>query len=91
MNKKSACSKGEKGAKGMHELMKVAEVRRHMSAIKEHDVSRVARDPGGFLHEYLRVGPSMLDEIAPGGRITRGQRRTERRRLALVAWAYDPC
>jgi hypothetical protein len=40
----------------------------------------------------------MLDESAPSGRITWGQRRTnfierrtERRRLALVAWAYDPC
>jgi hypothetical protein len=89
----------------MHKLMKVAAVRRHMSAIVEHDVSRVARDPGGFLHEYLRVGPSMLDEIAPGGRITWRQKRTnfirrhlaqykthrtERRRLALIAWAYDP-
>ena len=89
----------------MHKLMKVAEVRRHVRDIVVHDVSRVARDPGGFLHEYLRVGPSMLDEIAPGGRITWRQKRTnfirrhlaqyrthrtERRRLALIAWAYDP-
>lgn len=82
-----------------------SEVRRHMPAIVEHDVSRVARAPGGFLYAYMRAGASMLDETAPGGRITWRQKRTsfvrrhlaqyrehrtERRRLALIAWAYDP-
>ena len=76
-----------------------------MREIVERGVSRVARAPGGFLYVYMRAGARMLDETAPGGRITWRQKRTnfirrhlaqyranrtERRRLALIAWAYDP-
>ena len=89
----------------MYRLMAPAEVRRYLRAIVEHDVSRVARAPGGFLFEFMREGAGMLDETAPGGRITWRQKRTnfirrhlaqyrsnrtERRRLALIAWAYHP-
>jgi hypothetical protein len=85
--------------------MTPAEVRRYVRAIVENNVSSVARARGGFLFEYLRAGPGMLDETAPGGLITWRQKRTNfirrhlaqyrthktpRRRLALIAWAYDP-
>jgi hypothetical protein len=89
----------------MYKLMPRSEVRRHMPAIVKNNVSSVARAPRGFLYEYMRAGASMLDEIAPGGRITWRKKRTnflrrhlpqyrehetERYRLALIAWAYDP-
>ncbi len=89
----------------LHKLMLPSEVRRFVPQMEASKVSLVARDKGGFLRVYLRYGARMLDEIAPGGTITWGQKRTnfirrhlvqykknrtERRRLALIAWAYKP-
>ena len=85
--------------------MSVRAVRRLLREIEAHGVSEVARAPGGFLYTYLKKGPSMLDETVPLGSITWRQKRagfiarhlaqytknpTARRRLALVAWAFDP-
>ena len=88
-----------------YRLMSVRAVRRLLREIEAHGVSEVARAPGGFLYTYLKKGPSMLDETVPLGSITWRQKRagfiarhlaqyaknpTVRRRLALVAWAFDP-
>ena len=88
-----------------YRLMSVRAVRRLLREIEAHGVSEVARAPGGFLYTYLKKGPSMLDETVPLGSITWRQKRagfiarhlaqyaknpTTRRRLALVAWAFDP-
>ena len=85
--------------------MSVGAVRRHLDQIVTHGVSEVARAPGGFLHTYLKRGAAMLDEPVSLGSITWRQKRaafiarhlaqyamnpTTRRRLALVAWAFDP-
>jgi len=86
-------------------LMGVDDVRRYLFEIQSANVSVVARSPSGFLFHYLRDGRKILTQVAPGGKITWGQKRnnfiarhlvqykkhkTLRHRLALIAWAYYP-
>ena len=86
-------------------LMSVSDVQAYMYEITAHRVSEVARSPTGFLYNYLKRGSAMLNEVAPGGKITWRQKRanfikrhlvqynthkTLRHRLALIAWAYRP-
>ena len=86
-------------------LMPVDDVRRYLFEIQSANVSVVARSPNGFMYNYLRDGRKMLSQVAPGGKITWGQKRnnfiarhlvqyrkhkTQRHRLALIAWAYYP-
>jgi len=86
-------------------LMPVDDVRRYLFEIQSANVSVVARSPNGFMYNYLRDGRKILSQIAPGGKITWGQKRTnfiarhlaqykkhktQRHRLALIAWAYYP-
>ena len=104
-NKHQRQSKREGREDRKYRLMSVRAVRRLLREIEAHGVSEVARAPGGFLYTYLKKGPSMLDETVPLGSITWRQKRagfiarhlaqyaknpTTRRRLALVAWAFDP-
>ena len=85
--------------------MSVSEVQGYVYEITAHRVSEVARSPTGFLYNYLKRGKAMLNEVAPGGKITWQQKRanfikrhlvqyntnkTLRHRLALIAWAYKP-
>ena len=86
-------------------LMPVDDVRRYLFEIQSANVSVVARSPNGFMHNYLRDGRKILTQVAPGGKITWEQKRknfiarhlvqyrkhkTQRHRLALIAWAYYP-
>ena len=104
-NKHQRQSRREGREDRKYRLMSVRAVRRLLREIEAHGVSEVARAPGGFLYTYLKKGPSMLDETVPLGSITWRQKRagfiarhlaqyaknpTTRRRLALVAWAFDP-
>lgn len=85
--------------------MSVSDVQTYVYEITAHRVSEVARSPVGFLYNYLKRGKAMLNEVAPGGKITWQQKRanfikrhlvqyntnkTLRHRLALIAWAYKP-
>jgi hypothetical protein len=66
--------------------------------IVANGVSKRARAPGQFIEQYLRYGPLNLPENWKEKRQnfllrTYAQYRlqpTYRRRLALLAWAYDP-
>lgn len=86
-------------------LLSVSEVQAYVYEITAHGVSTVARSPTGFLYNYLKRGSAILNEVAPGGKITWKTKRanfikrhlvqynthkTLRHRLALIAWAYKP-
>jgi len=75
-------------------------VLRYVPQMKALGVSEVARSPRGFLTAYKAVG-GRLSRLSPDWRTKRdgliarhmAQYRgnpTLRRRLALIAWAYDP-
>lgn len=85
--------------------MSIRDVQGYVGQMVEQRVSEVARSRGGFLYNYMKRGSAMLDEVAPGGNITWRTKRanfikrhlaqyrinkTPRRRLALIAWAYNP-
>ena len=78
-------------------LSKIKEKEPEMRKLK---VSEVARSPRGFLTAYKRAGgnPAKLSEDwqkKRAGFIARhkaqyDKNKTERRKLALIAWAYNP-
>ena len=76
----------------------VAVIDRYLPEMRRLGVSKVARGPGGFIQAYRRYGARDLPLSWKRKRnafIARhlAQYRknpTERRRLALIAWAYMP-
>lgn len=90
----------------MYALMSPIEVSKYRYEMQTMGVSDVARAPGGFMHTYLKDGERMLNRvITPSTGYTWAKKRdafikrhlvqyrkqpTPRRRLALIAWAYDP-
>jgi hypothetical protein len=90
----------------MYSLLTPHEVFQYKFQMEQTGVSQVARAPGGFMHTYLRDGEKMLSRHANGtsGQTWEQKRqafikrhlvqykanKTHRRRLALIAWAYDP-
>lgn len=78
-------------------LVKIKEVEPEMKRLK---VSEVARSPRGFLTQYKRVGGNS-DKLSEAWRNKREgfiarhnaqykKNKTLRRKLALIAWAYNP-
>lgn len=73
---------------------------RYVPEMRELGVSKVARSPRGFLTAYKRAGgnPNNLSDAwrrKRHGFISRHMAQYKkdkgyRRRLALIAWAYDP-
>ena len=90
----------------MYALLTPSQVLGYSRHIEMSGVSQVARAPGGFMYKYVREGEKMLDRvITPSTGLTWAKKReafikrhlvqykanpTLRRRLALIAWAYDP-
>jgi hypothetical protein len=90
----------------MYALLTPTEVNNYRHQMEVSGVSEVARARGGFTHTYLRDGEAMLNRVlTPSSGLTWGKKRenfikrhlvqyranpTHRRRLALIAWAYDP-
>lgn len=80
-------------------MLSLATIARYEPEMKRLGVSKVARGPAGFLTAYKRVGDeSRLSDYWKKKRrsfIARHMAQykknpTHRRRLALIAWAYDP-
>ena len=90
----------------MYALLSPSQVANYRSQMERSGVSEVARAPGGFMHTYLRDGEKMLTRPANRTTGLTWERKREafikrhlvqykanptlRRRLALIAWAYDP-
>jgi hypothetical protein len=90
----------------MYSLLSPSEVVNYRHQMEVSAVSQVARAPGGFMHTYLRDGEKMLARPANRATGLTWERKreafikrhlvqykanpTHRRRLALIAWAYDP-
>jgi hypothetical protein len=90
----------------MYSLMSPSEVLQYKYQMEQTGVSQVARAQGGFMHTYLKDGERMLNRvITPSTGYTWAKKREAfikrhlvqykkdpslRRRLALIAWAYDP-
>lgn len=80
-------------------MLSLKTIAKHEADMRRLGVSKVARSPRGFLTAYKRAGrPSNLSEnwkrkrkafIARHGEQYR-RNPTNRRRLALIAWAHDP-
>jgi len=81
-------------------MLSLKTIKRYESEMREKGVSTVARSPRGFLTAYKRAGgdPKKLSDKWKQKRkafIARHMAQyeknpTRRRRLALIAWAYDP-
>lgn len=81
-------------------MLSLKTIKRYEPEMREKGVSQVARSPRGFLTAYKRVGgdPKKLSDDWKKKRkafIARHMAQyeknpTRRRRLALIAWAYDP-
>jgi hypothetical protein len=90
----------------MYSLLSPSEVANYRHQMEVSGVSQVARAPGGFMHTYLRDGEKMLSNAVNRTTGLTWERKREafikrhlvqykanptlRRRLALIAWAYDP-
>lgn len=90
----------------MYALLSPSQVANYRSQMEMSGVSEVARAPGGFMHTYLRDGEKMLTRPVNRTTGLTWERKREafikrhlvqykanptlRRRLALIAWAYDP-
>lgn len=89
----------------MYQWFPVKNVKVYLPDIIKQNVSEVARSKDGFLTNYLKHGSSIRFDIAPGTNMTWAKKRelfikrtlpaylknpTERRRLSLIAWAYNP-
>jgi hypothetical protein len=80
-------------------VLSLETIRKYEPEMKRLGVSKVARSPRGFLTAYKRAGsPDELSDdwkrkrrgfIARHG-VQYRRKPTKRRRLALIAWAYDP-
>ncbi len=75
----------------------LSEVKRVLPYIVKERVSKRARSKGQFLDQYKRFGPALPDKwISTRNNFikrTSAQYKknpTKRRRLALLAWAFDP-
>lgn len=82
----------------MYKYMSLSEIKKKEPQMRKLKVSQVARSPRGFLTAYKRVGgnPSKLSEKWQRKRngfiarhlVQQRKKPTERRSLALNAWAY---
>jgi len=80
-------------------MLSLKTIKKHEPEMKRLGVSEVARSRRGFLSAYKRAGsPDKLSEdwkrkrqgfIARHG-VQYKKNPTKRRRLALIAWGYDP-
>ena len=80
-------------------MLSLKTIKKYESEMREKGVSKVARSSRGFLQAYKRAGSSdnLSDNwkkkrqafIARHG-IQYKNNPTRRRRLALIAWGYDP-
>ena len=80
-------------------MLSLKTIRKYEPEMRRLKVSEVARSPRGFLTAYKKAGSP--NKLSPKWKQTReafiarhyAQYRnnpTVRRRLALIAWAYDP-
>ena len=89
----------------MFPLLSREYIRKYIPAMISLKVSERARKPDGFLGTYFASNPRKLNENYPGKSHDYMTERenfikrhlvqykanpTERRRLALIAWAFDP-
>ena len=90
----------------IYPLLSPAEVLKYRQQMRTLGVSEVAREPGGFMHTYLKDGERMLTRVINKSTGLTWEKKREafikrhlvqynkeksiRRRLALIAWAYDP-
>lgn len=89
----------------MYKLLSQIEVKKYLDSIKSQDVSKRARKPDGFTSIYLNEGLKGLEKTYPNKKHNYLTERelfikrhlaqyvknpTERRKLALIAWAYIP-
>ena len=82
---------------GFHSFLPLSIIQRHMPSIRRLHVSEKARSQGQFLEQYRRYGTRLpqywLDkrEAFIARTLPEYDRnKTIRRRLSLIAWAYDP-
>lgn len=83
----------------MLSLLSLKTIRKYEPDMKRLGVSKVARSPRGFLTAYKKAGSAWkLSEEWKRKRLAfiarhlaqYKKKSTYRRRLALIAWAYDP-
>jgi len=85
--------------KKTYRFMPLASVLKYVPEMQRLKVSEVARSRSGFLSAYKRAGSS--EYLSDGWKTKRNgfiarhlvsykQNKTYRRRLALIAWAFDP-
>ena len=83
-----------------YKYLSLKEIRKSEPEMRKLKVSEVARSPRGFLTAYKRAGgnPDKLSEnweVKRNGFIKRhmvqyNKDKGHRRKLALIAWAYEP-
>lgn len=80
-------------------MLRLKTIKKYEPEMKRLGVSKVARSPRGFLTAYKRAGgnPDKLSDEWKKKRANFIKRHMaqykpshKRRRLALIAWAYDP-
>lgn len=80
-------------------MLSLKTIKKHEPEMERLGVSRVARSPRGFLTAYKRAGsPQKLSNGWKQKRLAFIARHnaqykkkpTKRRKLALIAWAYNP-
>ena len=82
----------------MYRFMPYKEIEKYIPKMVELGVSKVARSKGQFLDQYERYGASKLpdewklkrENFIKRHLVQYVKKPTERRRLALMAWAYLP-